>query len=85
MLPFDQRPWAKSLAASVIVLSTLGAIWLAFYFYTDDALHISEVVGIILLLLTIVPPNLAIIMRKQNDSEALKSHNILGHTPPSVH
>jgi hypothetical protein len=47
-------------------------------------LHISEVVGIVLLLLTIVPPNAAIVMRKPGDVEALEAHNTLGHTSPPV-
>ena len=64
MLPGDHKPWAKSLATTVIALSLLGAIGLVIYFRSVGSLHISEIVGIFLLLLTIVPPNAAIIMRK---------------------
>jgi hypothetical protein len=64
MLPFDNRPWARSVARAVIVLSVLFAIAGAYYFYSLGALHISEVTIILLLLLTIIPPNVAIIKRK---------------------
>lgn len=71
MLPFDRRPWAKALATVVIILSCVGSVALCWYFYTVSALHIPEVVGTILFLLTVIPPNLAIITRKPGDVEAL--------------
>ena len=80
MLPFDRKPWARTVAIIVIVLSFLGAAWAAFYFYSEDSLHISEVVGIFLLLLTIVPPNVAIIARKPHDQAGLSTANTLSHT-----
>jgi len=64
MLPFDNRPWAKALARTVIVLSLIGAALAAYYCYITDQLHISEIAIIGLLLLTIIPPNLAIVLRK---------------------
>jgi uncharacterized membrane protein len=73
MLPFDRKPWAKTVAAVVIALSFVGAIALLFYFRSIDSLHISEIVGIFLLLLTIVPPNVAIVMRKPGETESLNS------------
>ena len=83
MLPFDRKPWAKTVAGTVIVLSFIGAIVLALYFYSEDALHISEVVGIFLLLLTIVPPNAAIVLRKQGDTEPEREP--LGHIRRNAH
>jgi hypothetical protein len=74
MLPFDQKPWAKTVAAVVVVLSFVGAICLAFYFHSIYSLHISEVVGIFLLLLTIVPPNVAILLRKPGEAPTLNAH-----------
>ena len=74
MLPFDRKPWAKTVAAVVIALSLIGAVALIFYFRSIDSLHISEMVGIFLLLLTIVPPNLAIVMRKPGQTDPLVSH-----------
>ena len=64
MLPFDNRPWAKPLARAVICLSVIAAIAEAYYLYSQEELHISEVAIIVLLLLTIIPPNVAIVMRK---------------------
>jgi hypothetical protein len=64
MLPFDNRPWAKALARTVVVLSIIGAALATYYCYITDQLHISEVAIIVLLLLTIIPPNVAIVLRK---------------------
>ena len=61
MLPHDQKPWAKSLARVVICVTILGLTVLAFYLEAHNSLHIPEIVGIFLLFLTIVPPNLAIL------------------------
>ena len=69
MLPFDNRPWAKAVARTVIVLSLLAAALGAYYFYSNDDLHISEIAIIGLLLLTILPPNFAIVMRKTDGEE----------------
>ncbi len=71
MLPFDRKPWAKHVAATVVILSFVGAIGLAIYFSSIDSLHVSEVVGIFLLLLTIVPPNIAILLRKPGSDPAV--------------
>lgn len=70
MLPFDRRPWAKALAATVIVLSCIGAVLLGMYFHSIDSLHPSEIVGLFLLLLTIIPPNAAILTRKPGEETA---------------
>jgi hypothetical protein len=61
MLPHDQKPWAKSLARVVICVTILGLAVLAYYLEAHNSLHIPEIVGIFLLFLTIVPPNLAIL------------------------
>ena len=63
MLPFDDRPWAKTVATIVIVMSVLAAIVAAFYLESINMFHVSEMLIIALLLLTIVPPNLAIIRK----------------------
>ncbi|WP_263381180.1 hypothetical protein [Granulicella arctica] len=82
MLPFDRKPWAKTVAMVVVILSFVGAICLALYFRSVDSLHISEVVGIFLLLLTIVPPNVAILMRRPGEPESMNAH--LGHNRSTV-
>jgi uncharacterized membrane protein YhaH (DUF805 family) len=76
MLPFDNRPWAKALARTVIVLSVIAAALGVYYCQATDQLHISEVAIIGLLLLTILPPNIAIVVRKTEagDEPGAMSH-----------
>lgn len=61
MLPGDQKPWAKTVARIVICVSIIGLMVLAFVLESYNTLHIPEIVGLLLLFLTIVPPNLAIL------------------------
>ena len=61
MLPGDHKPWAKTVARIVICTTIVGLIVLAFILNSYNTLHIPEIVGLFLLFLTIVPPNLAII------------------------
>jgi hypothetical protein len=61
MLPHDDKPWAKTVARIVICTTIVALIVLAFILRAYNTLRIPEVVGIFLLFLTIVPPNLAII------------------------
>jgi hypothetical protein len=61
MLPHDDKPWAKGLARTVICLTVVALASLTYFLQTMDMLHIPEIVGIFLLFLTIVPPNLAVI------------------------
>jgi hypothetical protein len=75
MLPFDNRPWAKAVARTVIGLSVLAAIAGAYYLNSEDQLHIPEVTGIFLLLLTILPPNIAIVLRKNEPREEAAAIN----------
>lgn len=69
MLPFDNRPWAKALARTVIFLSIVAAAFGAYYCSVTNQLHISEITIIGLSLLTIIPPNVAIILRKSGSRE----------------
>ena len=61
MLPNDDKPWAKTVARIVICGTIVALAVLAYFLKTHNSLHISEIVGIFLLFLAIVPPNLAII------------------------
>jgi hypothetical protein len=61
MLPGDQKPWARPVARIVICATIVGLIVLAFVLKSYNTLRIPETVGLILLFLTIVPPNLAIL------------------------
>jgi hypothetical protein len=61
MLPNDDKPWAKTLARTVIGVTLVGLAFLTYFLQSRGSLHIPEAVGIFLLFLTIVPPNLAVI------------------------
>ena len=61
MLPHDDKPWAKTVARSVICVTLVALAVLAYFLNAHNSLHIPEIVGIFLLFLTVVPPNLAII------------------------
>jgi hypothetical protein len=61
MLPNDDKPWAKTVARIVICATLVALVVLAYFLQAHNSLHIPEVVGIFLLFLTIVPPNLAIL------------------------
>ena len=61
MLPNDKKPWAKTVARIVIGATLVALAALSYFLQERGSLHISEIVGIFLLFLTIVPPNLAII------------------------
>ncbi len=77
MLPFDNKPWAKQVAAAVIVFTVAGLICLGLYLAHIHQLRIPESVGIFLLFLTIVPPNLAVLNRKpkaKTDASSYDSH-----------
>ena len=64
MLPFDDRSWAKPLARVVIVLSVVATIIGAWYLYSIHQLYIPEITGLVLLLLVIIPPNLAVLRER---------------------
>jgi hypothetical protein len=61
MLPGDHKHWAKTVARIVICFTIVALIVLAFVLKAYNTFHVPEVVGLILLFLTIVPPNLAIL------------------------
>jgi len=61
MLPNDHKPWAKTVARIVICFTIVALVLLAFTLKAYNTLHIPEVVGLFLLFLAIVPPNLAVI------------------------
>ena len=61
MLPNADKPWAKTLARIVICFTIVALVVLAFVLEAYNPLHVPEIVGLLLLFLTIVPPNLAIL------------------------
>jgi hypothetical protein len=76
MLPNDDKPWAKTVARIVIGFTTIALVVLAFVLKAYNTLNIPEVVGLFLLFLTIVPPNLAIIY-----PSLLPSNRVPPHSP----
>jgi hypothetical protein len=60
-LPNAHKPWAKPVARVVVLATIIGLAVLAYFLKTHNSLRIPEIVGIFLLFLTIVPPNLAIL------------------------
>ena len=75
MLPGDQKPWAKTVARIVICTTILGLIVLAFVLESYHTLHIPEMVGIFLLFLAIVPPNLAVLYPWLLPSKQIPQHS----------
>jgi hypothetical protein len=74
MLPNGHKPWAKTVARIVICFTIVLLIVLAFVLKSYNTLRIPEVVGLVLLFLTIVPPNLAIIYPWLLPSKNIGSH-----------
>ncbi len=77
MLPYDTRPWARTVAKTVIISSTMVLIGLGLYLHHIGQMRISEYVGLVILFLTIVPPNIAILYRKRNASTDRSQQAIL--------
>jgi hypothetical protein len=69
MLPFDQKPWAKQVAALVIVVTLLGAAGTAFYLHATKGLDTGAIVAIFLIVLALVPPNVVILRRRRTEEE----------------
>ena len=79
MLPNADKPWAKTLARTVICLTIVALVCLSLFLESRNMFHIPEMVGVFLLFLTIVPPNLAVLYpwilptQHQNNSRTTKS------------
>jgi hypothetical protein len=69
MLPFDKKPWARKLAAAVITVTLAGAIGVPLILVQRKALDLPIVVAILLLLLAIIPPNIAVLRQKRIENE----------------
>lgn len=74
MLPNADKPWAKTLARTVIGATLVALGILAYVLEIHNSLHIPEIVGIFLLFLTIVPPNLAVLYPRLLPPEHLPSN-----------
>jgi hypothetical protein len=77
MLPYDKRPWAGKVAATVILLTLVAAVCVPIVLHQRKALDPPILVGIVLLLLAIVPPNVVVLRRslrgdRQNNGKRLR-------------
>ena len=80
MLPFDKKPWAKKLAATVIAVTLFAAVVVPLVLVQRKALDLSMVVGIVLLVLAIVPPNIMVLRQRRveddrHDTTMVPSHS----------
>ena len=73
MLPFDRRPWARSFAIGVIAVTVLGVITYAWTILSERPLDWGERVILMLVLLTVIPPNVVIIRRKSVPPKSLET------------
>jgi hypothetical protein len=69
MLPFDHRPWAKHLAATVILITLVAAVLIPIYLHRHHILDTGAIVAVLLILLAAIPPNIAILMHKCTPEE----------------
>jgi hypothetical protein len=65
MLPFENRPWAKRVALSVIVVTLLSAAIAAIILDRTNGLDTGAITAICLILLAVVPPNIALLRRRR--------------------
>ena len=63
MLPFDEKPWAKMLATCVIAFTVIATAVFVILVKQERSLDWGERAIVILLLITVIPPNVAIIRR----------------------
>jgi peptidoglycan/LPS O-acetylase OafA/YrhL len=64
MLPFDRKPWAKAVAKAVIVFTLVAAAVYIYMVKRTRSLDWGERAIVVLALLAVIPPNVAIIQRK---------------------
>lgn len=81
MLPFDNRPWARTVAKLVIagtVLLEVGVVvWLLHY----GPLDIPEILALVLFLLAAIPPSVHILRGRSYEADA--HHGMDGRAMPS--
>ena len=65
MLPFENRPWARPVATLIIVLTLIAAVVAPIVLHQRKALDVPIVVGIVLLVLAIVPPNIMVLRHRR--------------------
>ncbi len=79
MLPFDNRPWAKPVARLVIVLSIAAVVVGLMYIHSQGPIDTGEIWVAALFLFAVLPPNIAILFRKQDQIETRKQPLRVAH------
>ena len=69
MLPFDRKPWAKHVAGIVIAVTIIAAICVPIILHHRKALDLPIIVGIVLLLFAIIPPNILILRQRPQSGQ----------------
>jgi len=64
MLPFDNRPWAKTVAKLVIAATILFEIAVIFWLRHYGPLDIPEILALVLFAIAVIPPNIHVIRGK---------------------
>jgi hypothetical protein len=73
-LPNTHKPWAKTVASIVICVTIAALIVLAFVLKSYNNLRFPEIIGLFLLFVTIVPPNLAIVYPRLLGAKHISPH-----------
>jgi hypothetical protein len=63
MLPFDKRPWARAAAVVIILCTVMALIYFAVWAHLHHRLNPSAIVFILLVGLTVIPPNYLVARR----------------------
>ncbi|MDE3103604.1 MAG: hypothetical protein KGK08_00375 [Acidobacteriota bacterium] len=78
MVVFADKPWAKQAAITVIVVALSVAAALLIIRANQGALDPPEIAIVALLLLAIIPPNIAILRAKPSPSAAARARGLRG-------
>lgn len=82
MLPCQSSTWPKGVARAIILFALIAAVATAYYLHDQHLLYIPEITILLLLLLAILPPNIAILRRKpdaQSTSNTLNPNHSHHH------
>ncbi len=63
MLPYSNRSWSKRVAGAVIAATLIGLAVTAILIRRARPLDVAEIAFIVLMLLAVLPPNIAILRR----------------------
>jgi uncharacterized membrane protein YhaH (DUF805 family) len=80
MLPFENRPWAKKVALSVILFSLLAAAIAVIVLDRTKGLDTGAVTAIFLILLAIIPPNIAVLRHRRLADGQRRATMVPSHT-----